>query len=1084
MSKRLTILKKFLLPNVITALLLGILFFKPSTVAAQESRTITGKITDENKKPVEGATITIAGEQGGNTTNKKGEFILKVPDKEVKVIVSFVGYVTKELIVTKATLIINESLDPTQKKLDDVVVIAFGSKTKGNLTESVSTIKSADISKAPVSGVDQALQGRAAGVNVISGDATPGGRTSIQIRGLGTINNADPLFVIDGIIYKDPTGQALANINPNDIESVSILKDASATSIYGFQASNGVVVVTTKKGKEGTPKISFNTYAGSQKAWKQIRGLTERQYAVYNNEFIDQGNLATGQSILKNPDWANPETLGEGTNWVAEVFRQAKVYDAALDISGGARGLTYNVGLGYRTQDGIVIQSGFKRYTLNSNVNYQANAKLKIGVSSSFSYSNQQVINTNNIGSSSLLINAISFTPSLVNAKDSLGRWIGLPPSSQQGQPGYAWFRGFPFHPVAVANSTDNFNINTNLFVSAYVQYNILPALSFKSSFGIYRWTGDGKYYQSRLITSNGVGSNTVNILNIGTNNGYGYNWDNYFAYDEKFGKHAISATLGTQYNYDFGQGYAVGQNDFLTDNPSTRILGLGRKPVNFGYSYASDQAAIGFYGRVNYGYDDRYLVTLTGRRDGTSVFKNNKYGSFGAVSIAWRVINEAFLKQNNIFSDLKVRVSYGVNGNKNALGAYTGNLLVGSGNSNYILNGNDIALGVSPISQGNSNLSWEKGQQTDIGLDFGFLKDRITITMDYYNRVTKGLLIRKQTQAIYGTESIPDNFFVSPFTSPTINAGRVENKGFEVSIGYRSKPGKITYNMSVNTSYNSNKFVEIDADTKQLPITSRTGLGDINRYVAGEPLGVFFGHVTDGIFQNQKEIDDANDYARKKTGNATALFQDKAGIGDIRYKDINGDGLINDGDRKIIGNPNPKYNFGFSGNISYRNFDFNFLLQGVAKVDIYNGVAQVIDAGSGQGQTPSSKTLKNFNQHWTGEGTSNRWPRYIYGDPNNNKRPSDLFIEDGGYLRARVVQLGYTLPKKMYQRLFVSSVRVYMSVQNLFTITKYSGSDPEILKPYGTDGSNNQSRNTDIGVDLGAYPQPRTFIAGINVNF
>jgi TonB-dependent starch-binding outer membrane protein SusC len=1084
MKKRLTTAKKcFLFRNTAVILLLLLLFSVNKSIAQEVTRTISGKIIDENQKPIQGVTIVIDGEKGGNVTNKKGEFTFKAPNKEVKLILSFVGYVTKELVISKETLLINESLEPTQKKLDDVVVIAFGSKSRGNLTESVSTVKSADISKSPVSGIDQALQGRAAGVNVISGDATPGGRTSIQIRGLGTINNADPLFVIDGIIYKDPTGQALSNINPSDIESVSILKDASATSIYGFQASNGVVVVTTKKGKEGKPKVSFNTYTGTQKAWKKIRGLTEKQYAIYNNEFIDQGNLATGLSILKNPDWANPETLGEGTDWVSEVFRNAKVYDAALDISGGAKGLTYNVGLGYRAQDGIVIQSGFKRYTLNSNVNYQANSKLKVGVFSSFSYSNQQVINTNNIGSSSLLINAISFTPSLPNAKDSLGRWVGLPPSSQQGQPGFAWFRGFPFHPVAVANSTDNFNINTNLFASAYAQYNIIPSLSFKSSFGIYRWTGDGKYYQSRLITSNGVGTNTANILSIGTNNGYGYNWDNYFAYDKRFGKHSVSATLGTQYNYDFGQGYAVGQNDFLTDNPSTRILGLGRKPVNFGYSYASDQAAVGFYSRVNYGYDDRYLVTLTGRRDGTSVFKNNKYGSFGAVSVAWRAINENFLKQNNIFSDLKVRLSYGINGNKNALGAYTGNLLVGSGNSNYILNGNDIALGVSPISQGNGNLSWEKGQQMDIGLDLGFLKDRLTVTLDYYNRVTKGLLIRKQTQAIYGTEAIPDNFFTNSFTSPTINAGRVENKGFEISVGYKAKPGKINYNVNLNASYNENKFVEIDADTKQLPITSRTGLGDINRYVAGEPLGVFFGHVIDGIFQNQKEIDAANAYARTKTGNASALFQDKAGIGDIRYKDINEDGVINDDDRKIIGNPNPKLNFGFSGNVSYKNFDFNFLLQGVGNVDIYNGVSQVIDAGSNKGQTPSSKTLENFNKHWTGEGTNNRWPRYVYGDPNNNKRPSDLFIEKGGYLRARVIQLGYTLPKKVYQKLFINGVRVYVSAQNLFTITKYKGSDPEILKPYGTDGSNNQSRNTDIGVDLGAYPQPKTFLIGINVN-
>ena len=323
MNKRFTLAKKcFSLKSITTFIVLLLSFSVQKTIAQETTRTISGKIIDENKKPIYGLSIVVEGEQGGTTTNKKGEFNFKVPNKNVKLILSFVGYVTKEVAVSKETLLINESLEPTQKKLDEVVVIAFGTKSKANLTESVSTVKSSELTKSPVSGVDQALQGRAAGVNVISGDATPGGRTTIQIRGLGTINNADPLFVIDGIIYKDPTGQALANINPSDVESISILKDASATSIYGFQASNGVVVVTTKKGKEGKPRITFNTYTGTQKAWKQIKGLTEKQYAIYNNEFIDQGNLATGQTILKNPDWANPETLGEGTNWVGEVFRK------------------------------------------------------------------------------------------------------------------------------------------------------------------------------------------------------------------------------------------------------------------------------------------------------------------------------------------------------------------------------------------------------------------------------------------------------------------------------------------------------------------------------------------------------------------------------------------------------------------------------------------------------------------------------------------------------------------------------------------------------------------------------------------
>jgi TonB-linked SusC/RagA family outer membrane protein len=1006
--------KALAISPLIVALALPAFSLTPIIKAAQtinvaQAITVTGKVTDA-AGPLPGVAVTEKGTNNGTLTDAAGNYKLNVKDQNAILVFSFVGYATQEEQVSGKTTL-NVVLTENVKALNEVVVVGYGTQKKKDVTGAVTSVNIKEIAGQPVPDIGQAIEGRAAGVQAVT-SGSPGSNVTLRVRGVGTINNSDPLLVIDGV----PTDVPLNTLNPDDIASLDVLKDASASAIYGSRGANGVVLITTKKGSAGASHLNVNAFAGVQQATNLVKLLNASQFAQLNNELLANNNQST------NPAYADPASLGAGTDWLGALFKKSPIQSYTMSYSGGTEKSDYYVSGSILDQKGVVTNTAYRRYTLQFNGNDKVLKWLKFGHNLTFNHDEKP--------SGAYDIRAtMAANPAqpIYNADGSYSGPVGQPQ-----------FYGDVKNPIATAKLVQNNTEGYNVLGSVFAEATIIPGLTFKSTAGI-----QASFFNSRTW------SPKYNYEPIPQPNSYlaeqynksiTYTWDNFLTYDRYFGKdHHLTVLAGTDAqtnSYHFAGGNVSGFASDVTQQLNNGTL----NPVLNGDG--SEWALLSYVGRANYAYKDRYLLTGTIRRDGSSRFgDNNKYGTFPSGSIAWRISQEPFFKKITFFDDLKLRAGYGTTGNQN-IGNYSFASVLTSAVYNF--NGTVVPAQIA-LNAANPNLRWETVKQSNLGLDATFLNQRITVNIDAYIKKTTGMLV-------------PVNLPISTGYSgaaPPSNAGDVENKGLEFSVTSKNMVGKFNWTTSANISFNQNKITALSDNTSIFG--GNIGLnGNININAVGRPINNFYGFVTQGIFQTQFDVDA---HAAQQTGDDP---YNRTSPGDIRFKDLNNDGVINDADRTFIGNPNPKFIYAMNNTFSYAGFDLSVFLQGVYGNKIFNA-NNVYQESMAVAQNQTARVLGR----WEGEGTSNTIPRAIYNDPNKNSRISDRFVEDGSYLRIKTATLGYTLPDALIKKTGFSRAHIYVTGQNLFTFTKYTGFDPEV-------GSN--------GIDFSVYPVTRTISLGINL--
>ncbi|QNL48382.1 TonB-dependent receptor [Olivibacter sp. SDN3] len=989
---------------------------------------IEGRVLDQQGDPLEGVSVIVKDQPKiGTATDKDGYYTLKVTSGNTLVF-SYTGYQRVEETINNRTQI-NMTLIEHESALDEVVVVGYGSVKRGDLTGAVSTVGEKDIQATPIVALDRAMQGRVAGVNVTTNSARPGGATTVRIRGTGSVNAGnEPLYVIDGF----PTGN-LNSININDIESMEVLKDASATAIYGSRGSNGVILVTTRRGKAGQSIITYDGYYGQQSVRRKIPLLNAQQFAEFvNDAYINNGSAPYFDG--SSSERPLPSSLGVGTDWQDVILRTAPIQDHQLSAMGGSDKTRYAISLGYYGQEGIVHNSDFNRYSLRANLDSDVSSRLKVGLSAQGVYTHGNNARTEvdgNTSYGSIIPSALNYSPTfpVFNEDGSYYNNSG-PLNGLQAD-----------NPYAMTQEFTNKNALIRFLANSYAEFRITDDLKFRSTLGADLQANKTSSYISRLVIAGATLGGSASVASSQT-----INWlnENTLTYDKQFGEvHQLNALLGYTYQQSDYETATARANTFNDDFAEYHNLGAASTLVP-PVSEANQWRLISYIARVNYGYDDRFLLTLTGRRDGSSRFgPNNKFGFFPSGALAWKFNNEQWMQGIQPLSDAKLRISYGLSGNQE-INNYR--FLANIAPYAYVLGG-ALLSGNAPSGITNPNLRWEKNAQLDIGLDIGLFNNRLLLTSDYYIKTTSDLLF---------DVGVPTN---SGFSNMLQNIGRVENRGFELAINSTNiDRGGFMWTTAFNITFNRNKVLALDNrnefrsgtasdlhNTTMTPILMRVGT----------PIGNFFGFRTDGIFQNEVEI------------NASA--QPNAQPGDLRYIDMNGDGVINDDDRDIIGNANPDAFGGLNNTFSYKGFDLNIFIQGTFGNEILNyGTFDQMNMTGGNNQ--SSRVL----DRWTPENPGNTVPRA--NAAGGSRLLSTLHVEDGSYIRFKNISIGYTFPKKWLQSLSVSECRVYLTGQNLFTITSYTGYDPEV----------NRFGNATIsqGIDYGAYPAAKTYLFGLNLKF
>lgn len=1002
----------------IVLLLLLVISAGKKIVYAQDLN-IKGKVIDETGQAVPGASITVKGSQTGTLSNVDGTYVLSAP-AQATLVFSFVGYLKEEVAVNNRNTI-DITLRVDQKALDEVVVVGYGTQRKIETTGSIASVKASDLVQTPVANIAQGLQARVAGVQINQNSGSPGGNVSVRIRGTNSINgSSEPLYVVDGIQISNGGGitdvSPLSTINPSDIESVEVLKDASASAIYGARAANGVVLITTKRGKSGATRVTFDSYYGTQQARKTLDVLNASQFAQLENE------------VFKNNYYPDPASLGQGVNWQDQIFRKAAIQNHQLSINGGNDKTQLSLSLNYFDQQGIIIGSNFKRYSFRVNLDHQLNKRIKIGTSILSSYSVNNGIQTGgtNIGDGGAVTGSI------------LGAAIGAPPTLQPYREDGSLF---PFgeqaggqyrevsNPLGFAAVLRRTNIKRSL-INLYGEANLFKGLTYRASFNADQRGELYDFYSPRSI---------VNKSDLTDNSGSGTKKNsNYLAllhesiltYSTTLAKnHTLKATavFGTQMEMaNANQIDATGFPNDATQNEALQ-LALTRTVT----SSRNSQRLDSYMARVNYGFKDKFFLDLTARMDGSSKFgANHKYGTFPAISAAYRIIEESFMKQIPWISDLKLRASYGITGNAGGIDPYQSLATVSASGSNYIFN-HTYLTGINPSGIANPDLRWERSKQTNIGADISLLNNRISLIADFYYKKTDDLLYVK---------TLP---FSSGYADITGNFASLQNKGVELAANARIADGAFKWDVSGNMTINRNKVLSLDGGvTDERFVTTYTILK------VGQPLGLFKTYVFDGVNQTGETILPGYD----------------GRLGGHKVKDVTGDGVINSDDQVIVGNPNPKFIYGFSTNMSFKGFDLGAFFSGTQGNDIYNAARLSFENPLGQ-----RNMLAGVADRWSPTNPSNQ---YVSGFQGGRLPITNYVVEDGSYLRCKNITLGYKFPSFKG----VQSIRIYVSANNLFTVTKYSGFDPEVNTYAGS--------NTVTGVDNFVYPQAKSFLGGIQVNF
>ena len=984
--------------------LIGMLL--PMCMFAQQI-TVQGVVKDQTGETVIGASVMEKGTTNGTITGIDGDFSLNMSPNGT-LVVSFVGYKTQEVQV-KGQKQLQVVLSEDAEMLDEVVVIGYGTMKKSDLTGAVSSIGNKDIKDSPVSNLGQAIQGKISGVQIVDA-GKPGDNVSIKIRGLGSINNCDPLVVIDGV----PTDLGLSSLNMADVKRLDVLKDASATAIYGSRGANGVVMITTKRGTEGKGKLAVSANYSFQNATNVPSLLNAAQYAELSNDMM----VNSGRN--PNPEWANPSELGAGTDWMDELLRTGVMQNYTVSYSGGNEKSHYYVSGGFLDQSGIVKSVNYRRFTFQSNSDAQVLKWLKFSNNITFSADTKKS-GSYNIGDA---LKALPIYP----VKNEDGSWSGPDGNSE-------WYGSTrnPIGPTELNKSqTDGYNFLANLTA----ELTFTKWLKFKSTFGY-----DAKFWFIDNFTPkyNWKPTPTEETSRYKSDNkSFTYLWDNYFLFDHTFAeKHRVGLMAGMSAQWNTNDYLNAQKNVFMFDN--VHEMDNGEEMYAIGGN-ETEWALLSYMARVNYSYEDRYLLTATIRRDGSSRFgKKHRWGTFPSVSVAWRASQEKWFPKNDYINDLKVRAGYGVTGSQASVGNYS--YLASYNTSVYpfgISSGNQTALVSSTLA--NPYIHWEEVAQTNIGFDASLFNSRVMFSFDAYLKETRDMLVKA---------SIPITSGFEDTTTTYTNAGKVRNQGIEMSLHTINLTGELGWETNLTATYNKNKIKDLNSDVPYY--INQINNSYVTMLAKDYPINVFYGYVTDGIFQNQSEVN-------------THAVQPGAEPGDIRFRDLNNDGVINDSDRTVIGNPNPSWLFSMNNSLSYKGFELSVFLQGIAGNKIYNA-NNIDNTGMAAAYNQTTDVLKR----WQGEGTSNSMPRAVFGDPNQNTRVSDRFVENGSYLRLKNITLSYTFPKQWLQKAQIENARLSLSCENVATITGYSGFDPEV-------GIN--------GIDQNRYPISRTFSLGLNFNF
>lgn len=1073
-----------------------------------QTRTISGRVIDQTSgEGLPGVTVLLKGTTTGISTSVDGHYSLTVSEAGETLVFSSVGYVTQEQTIGSRSAV-DAVLVTDNKQLSEVVVTGYGEQiARRELTGSIATVNSAQYRDQPVIGVDQALQGRAAGVQVLQNSGTPGSGISVRVRGAASISASnEPLYVVDGLPIITGSGNGsqlgtgnqatngLNDLNPNDIATIEVLKDAASAAVYGSRASNGVVLITTKRGKAGKANVDFDYYTGVQSAWKRPESLNgAQQTQLFLDEISNRygvnadGSVTTaaatsttratsytslaeataytfrvsagtrtltGASTATNNiyNYANtgpvrplsqfqdPSTTPNNTNWADLVLRNARISNYGVSFSGGSDQSRYRLSVNYFDQLGTLIGSGYNRGSVRFTMDNKLSEKIRMGTSIGLSRGvNNRINNDNNIYG--VLITA------RLTAAD-------LPVYNQDGT--YLKY-GSLENPVTAANEPYIKSANNRLIGSQYTEFELIKNLRYRATFGLdFTYGRDDRFYS----TLTNAGASVNGSATQATLQDANFNHISSLNYTKAFGTdHTLNALAVVEYQRD------AESDNFATATgfPSNAIRELAAGATKSVISSSSTSSTLfSLLAKADYAYKGRYLLSASVRRDNSSRFgENNRVGLFPAFSAGWRVIDEDFMKDQQLVSELKIRGSYGQTGNQ-PLANFGARGLIGVG-YNYLDQG---GLALSQLA--NPNLKWERTSQSDVGLDLGFFQNRLYASVDLYYRHTTDLLLPQSITYDTG------------FSSYSANVGSLENKGLEValtSVNVRHDGKGFNWETSFNISFNRNKVLDIAN-----PSPTGVGYGFASRLIAGQPLGAFYGYRVDHIFQTQDEISALDAAAKTATGTASATYQTTATrAGDIKFKDLNGDGVITAADQEIMGSAQPKYYGGLTNTFRFMGFDMSIFFQYNVGNQIYNSPKSYVQSMS----TSYAGDISTLNR-WTTTNTNTDIPRAVYGDPNNNLRTSDRFLENGSFARFKSLVVGYTLPTAISSKAHLRTARIYLQAQNLVTFTKYSGLDPEV-STFTTSSITNGSAataNAALGTDFFTYPQARTLTGGVTLGF
>lgn len=1047
--------------------------------AVQQAKKVSGVVQDA-MGPVIGASVKVKGTGTGVATDFDGKFTLSV-NPGATLVVSYIGYVTKEVKVGNQTsLVIN--LQEDKQLLDEVVVVGYGTMKKSDISGSSVNLGEKAMKGSIISSLDQSLQGRAAGVTAVSTSGAPGTASSIRVRGTATINsNAEPLYVIDGVIVQSSNtsgsslgfGDALDNgptstvsplstINPADIVSMEILKDASATAIYGAQGANGVVLITTKRGKAGEAKFSYDGMVAWSRQTKRLDMMNLREFGDYYNDFVASGF----GGIKEDPYYSDVSLLGKGTNWQDAIFQTAFQQQHQVSAQGGTEKIQYYVSAGYMNQEGTIIGSEFNRLSVRANLDAQLKSWLKLGLSATFSDSNDNLKLTD--GAEGIVGFALSSLPE-------------APIYDIDGN--YASFarENYSIHnPIAKAMEQNNMLNRKKLNGNIYAEITPIKNLVWHAEIGYDIGYSKAEIYNNAIDLPNWKESNESSIQK--NNNTY-WQLKNYITYNNTFAeKHSLTAMVGQECwesKWDYTR---VANTNLPSDAVHNPQLGTGTATINSGFGSSSMAS---FFTRWTYSYDNRYNATYTYRYDGSSNFgPNNRWAGFHSAAASWRFTNEKFMKDIKWLSNGKLRIGWGQTGNSNI------NSYVWGVNMQQVYT--SLGNGYRPQNIPNLDVRWEKQSQIDVGLDIGLFNDRINLTLDWYQKESKDMLMELQLPSYMGTQG-NDN---SKLKAPMGNYGHIRNTGFEITLNTHPLIGKFQWDSEMQISFNKNKLIALNGTASSAIVGyAQWGQTQVTKTDIGESLYSFYGYVCDGIYQDLEDLETSPKPSAYPT-NGVFNGANTTYVGDIKYKDLNGDGVIDENDRTNIGSPLPKFTYGWTNTFRYKNFDLSIFINGSYGNKVMNltkrNLTTMSSAWSNQHvdvinrarlEPIDASIVYTDGSKWYNHVENVRvanpdasLPRAIIGDPNDNDRISDRYVEDGSYLRLKNLALGYTFPKKIVKTLGVENLRVYYNIQNLFTITGYDGYDPEI-------GVSTMSVNV-MGVDYGRYPSPTTYSFGLNMSF